>query len=295
MKRAAFVFPVVAAIAAVLIGCAGVSEKALDQAQQKIDFLKSKGLPDSLLSGPRTKLYEARDQLQRTNYSAARKAAAVLKVMLKQAQTSYDAISHMKPTVDSLMRVAGALRPQVTGLQLHKLDSMAARVTVLVQNESLYQAKVKADSLVMALPSLKQDEDKAKQLRSEVPGVWECINNITSDVEKSVNAVEKKIFTFGADGKVTYVESAKGRAEKNLKKDYEFLSWGTYDFAGDTIHCFINRFASKRQLFEVRHEQGSKEWWEKQPPGAVYDSAIVDHSQDRWITLADLKQDFKKR
>jgi hypothetical protein len=295
MMRAAFVSAIVAAIAAVLIGCSGVSDKALDQAQQKIDFLKSKGLPDSLLSGPRTKLYEARDQLQRSNYRAAGKAATVLKVMLKEAQTSYVAISRLKPTVDSLMNVVGALRPQVTGMQLHKLDSMSARITVLVQNDSLYQAKVKADSLVLALPSLKQDEEKAKQLRSEVPGAWECINNITSEVEKSVNAVERKIFTFSADGKVTYVESAKGRAEKNLKKDYEFLSWGTYDFAGDTIHCFINRFASRRQLFEVRHEQGTRDWWEKQPPGPVYDSAIVDHSQDRWITLADLKQDFKKR
>ena len=109
----------------------------------------------------------------------------------------------------------------------------------------------------------------------------------------------QKIFTFGRDNKVTLIEKKKGQSGPFLREDWEFRSWGTYDMFGDTIHLFINRFASVRQNFqrlyvEKEGDKITKKTW-KNEPQETYDSLITDGSQDRYITYPDLKGDFVRR
>ena len=286
---------VLAGVTAALIGCS-VSDETLNATQQRMDELKAKGVPDSALSGVKVYLFEARDCKARDLGGQARKAADSMLMMLRKVEDYYaNHVAKLQPVIDSLLAVADQSRSALSGAQIHKLDSLKGVVDSLAKAQRPVEAEKLARALVARMPALLEDQKKADGLAKIIPGtVWECVNKKTSDVFKEVNAVEKKVFTFGKDGKAVYVESEKGRSDKDTKNDYEFVSYGTYDFAGDTIIVRVNRFIAKRQIIDVRWEKDGKESW-KRDVGPMYDSAITDGSQDRWISLADLKEDFTRR
>jgi hypothetical protein len=228
--------------------------------------------------------------------SVARQAADSMRSLLRETEQFYDEfIPKQKPVVDSLIAIAAAARSSLSGLQLRKVDSVTKVVDSLSRIEWYLQALDTARFLVDYLPTLKEDEAKAAQLRKSIPGTWVCTNKKTSKVFKEVNAVEKKVFTFNRDGSALFVESESGRSSKSLKMSYKFTSYGTYDFAGDTIMVFVNRFKASPLVTNTRFErENGTEYWEKKVEPA-YDSTITDGSQDRYILLADLKQDFVRR
>lgn len=284
-----------AGVAILVIGC-GVREETLSSGQKQIELLQSKGVPDSVLSGAKVFLFEARDARERGHYAQARKAADSMNIMLRKVEHYYDNyVSGLQPVIDSLLSVAGNIRGELSGMQIRKLDSVVAVVDSLAKAGRPVEAEKTARALAASIPALRADEEKTRELRAIIPGsTWEYVFRKSSDVHKEVNAVEKKVFSFLRNGNATFVESEKGRSDQNTRTDYEFASFGTYDIAADTIYVFVNRFAARRQIIEARGDKDGKEYW-KRDVGPTYDSLITDGSQDRWVTLADLREDFKRR
>jgi hypothetical protein len=199
----------------------------------------------------------------------------------------------MKPYTDSVVAVLSKARGEFTGLQLKKLDSAMTVIDSYVKKTWIYQIEDNSKKALDYLPVLRFSEARAKELKARLPGEWVCTNVTKSEADKAVNAVEKKIFTFNKDGKVKLVETKKGQSAKNLKEDWEFQSFGTWDCFGDTVNIFVDRFACIRQNFETLVEKDKKKTWEKKAE-KTYDSLITDHSQDRWVPFSEMSQDFKQ-
>jgi hypothetical protein len=282
------------------VASCGVSDAMLDNADSRIKALKAKGLPDSVLSRPQVHLYQARDAKKRSQYSdamgEARKAAKLLKKELARAEAYYQQkVSTLRPTVDSLIALIKENRDSITGLPLKRYDSLSAIVDSFSKQDWLLQACARGEELVAAIPRFRADVARAAELKVFLPGEWVCIQKKKSTENKDINAVKRKVFTFGRDGKAKFVESMKGQSGLYLKEDWEFVSTGTWDLDGDTIHLFVDRFSSVRQNFERMYilDGGKTKEWRKEPQ-PTYDSAITDGSQDRFIAYADLKEDFKQ-
>jgi hypothetical protein len=276
-----------------MVSC-GVSDSVLDNADKRIKSLKSKGVPDSLISQPLVHLYAARESNRKSEWGNAAKAAKLLKIELAKAEGFYqNRMSKLKPSVDSLMATIKNARQNYTGLALKRFDSLTAVADSFGRIDWLLQSYNKAREIIGRIPQFDSAVGKAKELRSFIPGEWVCTQRDTSYENKDVNAVTKKVFTFEKDGKAKFVESKKGQSGPYLKEDWEFVSTGTWDIYGDMVYLPVSRFAAKRQMFERMFliEGGKKKEWRKEPK-PTYDSAITDGSQDRYVSYADLKEDF---
>jgi hypothetical protein len=292
MKKAFFNVVFALSVIALISGCS-VSQRALDDAQRRIDALKAKGVPDSSLSTALVYLYQAKDANQRGNKGLARLSADSMRILIAQSEALYsENLIKLRPTVDSLIFIINKAKSELSGLQVKKLDSAMKVIETFSQKNWIYQVEANVKAVVAdMLPQLKFNEARAKELRNRVVGEWVCINKTKNDENKAINSVEKKVFIFNKDGSAKLVESKKGQSSQVLKEDYEFNSYGTYDLLGDTIMIFIKRFASVKQNFENQVDKNGKKVWEtqKQP---TYDSTITDGSQDRWIPFTEMQTDF---
>jgi hypothetical protein len=294
IKRLVFL-TVIAGIACMIASCS-VSDRALANAEKRINALKAKGVPDSALSPCLVYLYQAREMKNLHNAAESRAGAKMLRVELAKAEALYrDQIANLKPTVDANLSTINAARGKYSGLELKKLDSLIAIVDSFVRIDWLLQANTKAEQIIKRLPQFDFDSDRAKEVRPRLPGEWVCANKTTSKENKAINAVEKKVFIFEKDGTAKLIENKKGQSGPYLREDWEFNSWGKWDVSGDTVLLFINRFAAIRQNFQrmYLHDGGKRKEW-KNEPQPTYDSTITDHSQDRFITFSDLSSDFEQ-
>jgi hypothetical protein len=280
----------------VINGC-GPSKASLDRAQQRITALKSKGIPDSLLSDAVKHLYQARDAMEREhNHPLARESADSMRILIARAEAMYeDNKVRLKPIIDSMETIAKQVRGGLNGLQKKKVDSCLAVVDSFLAIQFMLQAEKVSHDLVDMLPQLKFDEARAKEIQPRIPGTWTFIDDIKNKDDKNIKATEKKVFNFSSDGKVLYTENGKGQKSKTLKEDYEFSNVGTWGIAGDTIFINVSKFSAKRQNFEkgkMDPETKKVTWTKDSTPG--YDSTITDHSQDRYIIFSEMLVDFKQ-
>jgi hypothetical protein len=291
MRKAPFLIGLLAIF--VLIGC-GVSDKLISESQQRIDALKEKGVPDSSLSEAIVYLYAARDAKKRGNTGLANKSADSMQVLIAKAEDQYTKdMKRLRPYVDSMRQELQKGKEALSGLHEKRLDSMIAVVDSFARINWLLQAEAKVNETMDLLPRLKFDQKRAAELRTRIPGAWTCTNVTKHSQDNTVHAVEKKVFTFNKDGSPTFVEKKSGKSSPFLKEDWEFRSYGTYDLLGDTIHLFVDRFASVKQNFTELHNRDGKKVWEEKP-GPQYDSSITDGSQNRYITYHNLKLDFER-
>jgi len=276
-----------------ITGC-GVDPKFLDQAQSKLDQLKTQGVPDSLLSSAKVYLYQAADAKKLGKTDLLRTSVDSLKKYLSAAEKFYsEKISTLLPSIESAKNQINSAKMDFSGLQVKQIDSMLAIADSFVNIKWYLQGYNICQEIIERLPQYKIDEEKSRSLKKTIPGDWLCVNETKGTENKAINATEKKIFSLGRDGKVKLIESKKGQSGPYLKEDWEFNSWGTWDMKGDTIHLFISRFAAVRQNFEKIYVEGKKKVWKKETQ-PTYDSLITDGSQDRYITYSDLKEDFKQ-
>jgi len=295
MKKWLAVLAGAAFIVSMVASC-GVSDSMLDNADQQLKMLKSKGVPDSVISQPLVHLYQIREAKRKSAWGEAREAAKLLKKELLRAEVYYQhKIANLKPAVDSLKTVIRNTRLNYTGLALKRFDSLSAIVDSFSKIDWLLQSYAKAKEIVGSIATFNADVDRAKKLRDSIPGEWVCTQLDKSTENKDVNAVTKKIFTFEKNGKAKFIESKKGQSGPYLREDWQFVSTGTWEVAGDTIHLFVRHFAAVRQQFERLFilEGGKKKEWRKEPK-PTYDSAITDGSQDRFVAYTDLKEDFEQ-
>lgn len=280
------------------VGCGGsVKESVLNDAQKRIELLKSKGVPLDKLTEARVFLNEARTNLEKKNNAPAKKAADSALVYLAKAEAFYDnEVKGLGPKIDAAKSAGIKAKEELSGYQVRKIDSIVGVVDSLRKMDWLLQANNVAQDLVKLVPFLKEDENKTRKIMTKIPGEWTFTEKDKSQEFPIVNAVTTKIFRFG-DAKnrsVHLIEKKFGYSGGYLHEDWEFQSWGKYDFKGDTIMLEINRFKIVRQMFKRLHKIDGKDVW-KEEPQPTYDSTITDGSQDRSITYEDLTVDFKKR
>ncbi|MCL2218921.1 MAG: hypothetical protein FWC23_01500 [Chitinispirillia bacterium] len=293
LRLRALVLPVIAL--ALIAGCGGgIKEKDMDEAQARIDQLKAKGVPDDKVSTPRVHLYSAREHFGKNNKALAKKEMESMEAGLLEAEKFYsEQVATLGPKIEAAKSKAQTEKSSLSGHQVKKIDSLVRIVDSFKTMDWLLQANSKADELVALLPYLKEDEAKSTRIRRQIPGEWVFEDRAKSVEHKDVNALTRKVFRFQPGNKVHLTESKKGQSGPYLREDWEFNSWGTYDFRGDTIMLQISRFQALRQMFTRIHMVDGKPVW-KDEPGPTYDSAITDGSQDRHVTFEDLKADFKK-
>jgi outer membrane murein-binding lipoprotein Lpp len=293
MKKLVFLAPL--ALSVILLGGCSISQKAIDDAQARVNELKAKGVPDSSLSDAVKYLYGASYSKQKDEKTRARKSLDSARILIAQAEALYsENAGRMKSYTDSVMAVLNKAKSEFSGIQMKKLDSAMAVINTFVQKSWIYQIEDNCRKTLDLLAVLRFNEARAKELKERLPGEWVCSNPIKSPTDKTINALEKKVFDFYKDGKVKLIETKKGQSAKNLKEDYEFQSFGTWDCLGDTVMIFVDRFKCVRQNFETLLEKEKK--WEKKSE-KTYDSTITDHSQDRWIPFSGeygMSEDFKQ-
>ncbi len=294
MKKLSILF-LCAAVFLSIIGC-GVSKRALEDAEKRINALSEKGVPDSSLSRAKVFLYQAKDAKQRGNVGLAKMSADSMRILIAQAEAMYeDNMNRLKPWIQQQKQHISQATAHLTGLQKKHADSLMGVIDSFIAMNWLLQAEAHINEFIDYIPKLKSDEERVEELRPRVPGTWTCTQRTKHTQDKNVNAVEYKIFTFNRDGSVKLVEKKRGQSTPYFKEDWEFQSYGNYDIKGDTIVLFIDRFKAVRQDFwDLKTDDRGRKKWIK-TSHETYDSAITDGSQDRFITFTDLKNDFVKR
>jgi hypothetical protein len=248
-------------------------------------------MPDSLLSPAKLLIRQARDEKVR-NPSIANKAADSLKIVLTQLEASFKSVvPQLQADIESMRAQVAQVRSQLTGMQVTKVDSMMRTVDSLANLKFYPDASAKIKKVIGVLPSLQQDEQKAAEIKGKVAGTWTCTNITKHSEDKTVHAVEKKIFILNRDGSCKFIEQKQGKSGPFLKEDYQYISYGTYGFMGDTVYLSINRFTAVRQNFEHLFINGKSRVWKKEiHPN--YDTLLTDKSQDRYVAYPDLVSDF---
>jgi len=218
-----------------------------------------------------------------------------LLVFLAQAEDQYEEqATPRKQRIDSMKTLIAQAREELSGKNLVKLDSVTAKSDSFLSLGWYIQAEEYAREAAEKIESLKIDEERGNLLRPKIGGTWVCTQVTKHQYDKSVNAVEKKVFQFNSDGSAKFIESKNGKSGKYFKEDWKFVSWGDFGLMGDTIYMAVDRFKAEKQNFTVgKVQEGGKVVWEKQNQ-PTYDSTITDGSQDRYILYSDLVQDFKK-
>lgn len=289
-----FVFSFCLASFLLITGC-GVSEKVIKDAEKRIEALSAQGVPDSSLSAAKVSLYQAKDASERGNFGIAKKAKKQMRILIAQAEDQFkNNKNRLKPWIQSQRQNIDKEISSLSGLNRKQADSVIAVIDSFVNIGWLLQAEHEIKTFSNTLKRYHLDEERGKELRGQVPGVWTCTQVTKHQQDKTVHAEEKKIFNFKKDGEVKLVEKKKGKSTPYFKEDWEFVSTGKYDLKGDTIVLFIERFKAQKQNFwDLKEVKGKKKWiMNKQP---TYDSLITDGSQNRFITFNDLTTDFDRR
>ncbi|MBD3345961.1 MAG: hypothetical protein GF401_12940 [Chitinivibrionales bacterium] len=276
-----------------IIGC-GVSDKKLLDAENRINALLNKGVPDSSLSRAKVFLYQARSAMERGDRGLAGQSADSMMILIAQAESEYDdMVKNLNPVIDSLRRFITNQRRELDGLQQHKLDSVVAKADSFSTLNWVLQTENYLNQAANMIPQLKFDQERAEELKPRLPGQWLCQDRKKSDANKEINLVESKIFDFHRKGNVTYTEKGKGQGGTHYKLDYLFISEGNWDIMGDTVVLLIDRFRRVKEKSWEKVVEGKRVTWNEKSAPPI-DSTITDGSQDRFITFSDLKKDFKR-
>ena len=289
-----WVVPSVCFIAFLFFAGCGVSDRTLKNAEDRLNKLSEKGVPDSSLSRAKVFMYQAINAKDNGNIGESRKAADSMMFYIAKGEDQYDAdMKRLTPWVQTERQNLAKETAELTGLHKKHADSTLAIIDSFIQMNWLLQAEANIRKFKDYIPQLQFDEKRAEELRPRVLGTWTCTNISKHRNDATVNAVEKKIFNFQKNGNVKLIEKKKGKSTPYFKEDWEFVSWGKYDIKGDTIFLMIDRFKSARQDFwDYKTKDGKKQWIKTAHP--TYDSTITDGSQDRFINFQDLEGDFKR-
>jgi len=292
MRRVARYGAVACAAAAIAVawwGCGG--KKQIDEADARIQALAAKGVPDTLIAGPKVFLFQVRAAMKTGQSGIARRNRDSLMTSLERAEQWYEqTMQRLKPELEKMTADLGAQKKGLSGLQLRTADSMMAIVDSFTTINWLLQAKQKADLIAGMMPGLLNDEARMKELRPKIIGTWV---GESEPEDKTMKAKERRKFIFGADGKLYIEEEMKGQTQEYLKEDWKFLSWGRWDQKGDTTLLYIEREKCERQTYWTLKEQaGRKQWVREDKP--TYDTTITDGSKDRFMAWDYFQQFLKK-
>jgi hypothetical protein len=259
--------------------------------EQRIQALEEKGAPDSILSN--AKVYFS--YLKNPVAANQGKYKDSLKMAINGAEAWYaKAMTESKTYIESVRKTIVDRKAQLTGLHLKDCDELLQTADSLVKINWLIAAREKFEKLDAAMPSFLANQKKADELRPTIIGTWKAVNTIhptEDDPGAKWKAVETRIYTFAKDGSFNGSEEKHGQTAQYWKEDWKFLSWGKYDFIGDSIYLFIKREKCAQQIY-TQFNLKTNQWVKKVEPN--YDSTYTNNKKDKYITYADLKSDFKK-
>jgi hypothetical protein len=262
--------------------------------EDRIKTLETKGAPDSILSNLKLYLYNVTN-LAKTGYPG--KVSLYkdsLKTGLAAAEAWYEkTMQENKVIIESMKKSIADRKAALSGLSLKDCDSALKIADSLVTINWLIQARQQFEKIDAMMPTLLENQKKAKELKPKLFGTWKNIHTVlpTDDEGAHYKALETSIYTFGKDGAFTGIEEKHGQSTHFLKEDWKFLSWGTYNLMGDTIYLFIAREKCANQVYTRLNIKTNKWDREVQP---TYDSTITNSKKDKFITYDDLKRDFNK-
>jgi hypothetical protein len=282
----------VCCVALTLVAGCGVSEKKLKDAEHRVETLQQNGVPDSLLSEARVLIVQARTSKQVGNGMGAKTNFDSAMSILAKAEAGYRATTaEIKPGVESKRKSLGETKLNFSGIIVKEADSLLALIDTNIAANKWPDAKIKCQEAEAIFAGLENDEKVAKETKPKLPGTWSGSETFK---DEGANAVEKKVFTFTADGNIDIVEERTGTTNPYLKEDWKFQSSGTYDLKGDTIIMAISKEKCLKQVYQTLAEKGGKKEWVKvEKP--TYDSTITGGKKDRFMTFEYLKEKFKKK
>ncbi len=279
-------------LAAALVACAalgcGVSNKKLDEAEQRIERMTAKGVPDSLLTDAKVLLVNARAAVRTANGALARQNADSMFAILDSVDAWYQRrAEELAPKVDQLQQKLAERSKELSGPQLGKADSLLALVDSLKARNWMLQAHEKLTEYQQLFDQLVKDEARMKEVLEKLPGKW-AEQEISQD--RALGLVRTKLFDFGKDGSVEFIEKEKGKHDPTLKVDWKFISYGKWRVYGDTVYVDVNREKRVRQIGWLKDENGK---WKKETK-APYDSTITDDQRDFTVTFSYMEEEMKR-
>ncbi len=272
-----------------VIGCK--SGPKVEEVEARINALLEKGVPDSVVADAKIALYNVSTGQKTNNSTLIRKYTDSMAIGIEKAEKWYtEAMATYKPYLENLKKTLSEKKSNLTGLHLKTADSMLAICDSFININWLVQAKAKMDKLDSIMPVLLDNEKKASEIRKLVVGNWIDAHILQAE-DQPYKAKSIKTFSFGKDGKFQSSEELMGQTTPFMKEDWKFISWGNYDFRGDTIILSINREKCPKQIF-TRYWTNEKVWKKEVKP--TYDSTLTEPKIE-FITYKTLKEDFKKR
>ncbi len=274
-------------------GC-GVTTKKLDDAEKRINALTAQGMPDSMLTDARILLVQIKTSKKfGGGASPQRLYDSVMAILAKVEMTNASSASSLKPVADSLRKTFDARKHGLTGAQLKEADSLINDVDAVMKQNRWAEAKEKCVMIDTMLNGLNKDEKIMSEVKAKLPGTWIGILK-TKDTDVKADFIEKKQFTFSANGKVDIIEERSGQTNEVLKEDWKFQSGGTYTLKGDTILIAINKEKCLKQAYmNLMEKKGKTQWVKTEKP--AYDSTITSGKKDRFVTFGFIKDNFKKK
>ncbi len=283
-----FTFLVISIATISIIGCK--SGPKVEEVEARINALLEKGVPDSVVADAKIAVYNVSTGQKTNNSTLIRKYTDSMAIGIEKAEKWYsDAMTSYKPYLENLKKTINEKKANLSGLHLKTADSILTICDSFVNINWLVQAKVKMDKLDSLMPVLLESEKKAAEIRKTVVGKWMDAHIVQAE-DQPFKARSIRFFHFGKDGKFESAEELVGQTTPYMKEDWKFISWGNYDFRGDTIMMFINREKCPKQIFTQLWVKENK--WKKDVK-PTYDSTFSVPKIET-ITYKVLKEEFKK-
>jgi len=272
-----------------IIGCK--SGPKVEEVEARIKALLEKGVPDSVVADAKIAMYNVSTGQKTNNSTLIRKYTDSMAIGIEKAEKWYtEAMASYKPYLENLKKNIVEKKSNLTGLHLKTADSILAICDSFININWLVQAKAKMDKLDSIMPVLLDNEKKASEIKKSIVGNWIDAHIVQAE-DQPFKAKSTRTFNFGKDGQFQSSEELVGQTTPFMKEDWKFISWGNYDFRGDTIILSINREKCPKQVFTQLWVKENK-WKTDAKP--TYDSTFTTPKIES-ITYKTLKEEFKKR
>ena len=293
-----------------LMGCQSFQEK-VNSTQLRLKALEDKGLPDSVITPIRISLVGAQDESRRNRGSEAnKKIKAAIDAAVKAETFLENSLTVKKPEIVARFNTAKSkVEKDLRGLHKSDAETILASVDSLLKLDFVFRAERILEKFEKDYPKTVRAQFVADSLRPRVRGTWTFLENTKHSEDKNVNATERKVFTFEPNGRAKFVEEKRGQSSPNLKEDWRFETWGTWDMKGDTVNVAATRFTQHKQTFwqfnEITkkwgHLDNNNNFVEGKPKVIDAETLTMEDNKDdilkqnRYVIFQDLVDEYKKQ
>ena len=227
-------------------------EKRESDVRERLTALETKGLPDSVIAPARLALVAAQGNKARNRDGEANKELNKALAAVKNAEEFLEkTLTTKKPEVVARYNaLVSETEKSFRGLHRTAADSILQQIDNWLKIDFVFRAERIIQQFERDLPRMKRAQHLADSIRPIINGSnWRFTETTTHAHDRNVNAVENKTFRFNRDGTAYFEERKTGQSAPNLRENWRFETWGTWDMKGDTINVIATRFTQHRQEF----------------------------------------------